>query len=159
MSPSRPNTASVCYGLSLALAAAAILITALSAHYAWLGNASGMTLFLCAFALYAATGTFDRDEGRRKLPKPYRAMDWLLLTLRLLCIPLALIVFAFGAGGAELLDGQYVLTSHGEITGYITQSQFLLHDMCAQMMFPCAALPVCIDAAIQCRTQFLLGEE
>lgn len=154
----RPDAATVCYGLALALVAAAILLTLLSAHYAWLGSACGMTLFLCAVALYAASGMFDRDENRKKLPKPWKAMDWLLLTLRLAAIPAALVVFAYGAGGAKVIDGQYVLTSHGEIITAITRHEYQLRVLCRRMMFPCVSLPLCIDAAIQCRAALLLQQ-
>lgn len=154
----RPDAATVCYGLALALVAVAILLTLLSAHYAWLGSACGMTLFLCAVALYAASGMFDPDEGRRKLPKPWKAMDWLLLTLRLAAIPAALVVFAYGAGGAKVIDGQYVLTSHGEIITAITRHEYQLRVLCQRMMFPCVSLPLCIDAAIQCRAALLLQQ-
>jgi len=154
----RPDAATVCYGLALALVAAAILLTLLSAHYAWLGSACGMTLFLCAVALYAASGMFDRDVDRKKLPKPWKAMDWLLLTLRLASIPAALVVFAYGAGGAKVIDGQYVLTSHGEIITAITRHEYQLRVLCRRMMFPCVSLPLCIDAAIQCRAALLLQQ-
>ena len=153
------DAARIRYALSLALVAAALLLTALSTHFAWLGRVCGLTLFLCAFVLYASCGMFDRDEGRRKLPRPRHAVDWLLLTLRAVSIPVALAVFAYGMGGAKVIDGQYVLTSHGEITGVITQQEFLLRDLCARMMFPCVALPLCLDAAIQCRACFLLRGE
>lgn len=153
------RAAAIRYALSLALVAAALLLTALSTHFAWLGRACGMTLILCVLVLYAACGMFDRDEGRKKLPRPWKAMDWLLLTLRVVSIPVAVVVIAYGMGGAKVIDGQYVLTSHGEVTGTITQSEFLLRDLCARMMFPCLSLPLCLDAAIQCRAHFLLHGE
>lgn len=155
----RFSGSSVCYYASLALVAVALLLTALSARFAWLGRACGLTLFLCAFLLYAACGLFDRDEGWRKLPRPWHVADWLLLALRAVSIPIALTVFAYGMSGAKVIDGQYVLTSHGEITGFITQQEFLLRSLCARMVFPCVTLPLCIDAAIQCRACFLLCGE
>ena len=135
-----------------------LVLTVCSFNFSWPGEL-GFLCFTGAFAMYASCGLFDEDEGRRKLPRPWHAVDWLLLTLRAVSIPVALVVFAYGMGGAKVIDGQYVLTSHGEITGVITQREFLLRDLCARMMFPCVALPLCLDAAIQCRACFLLRGE
>lgn len=158
MARTRPAFTNICYRLSLVLVAAAILLTLLSARHEGLGSACGMTLLLCVLALYGSSGMFDRDENRKKLPKPWKAMDWLLLTLRLVAIPAALVVFAYGAGGAKVIDGQYVLTSHGEIITAITRHEYQLRVLCRRMMFPCVSLPLCTDAAIQCRAALLLQQ-
>lgn len=152
-----PTKAAIWYHASLALIAMTLLLTIGSAFDPRPGQL-GFLCFIGFFAMYASSGSFDRDEGRRKLPRPWRVMDWLLLTLRTLGFPFALIVFAFGASGPEIVDGQFCLTSHGEITSYISQESYHFRSLCEQMMGIALCLPFAADAAIQCRARHLQSE-
>lgn len=154
----RFSGSSVWYYASLALVVVTLVLTVCSFFYPWPGQL-GFLCFIGVFAMYASSGSFDRDDGRKKLPKPWKVIDWLLLTLRALALPFALIVFAFGASGPDIIDGQYCLTSHGEIVSFISEESFRFRSMCEQMMFVCICLPFAADASIQCRARFLLTRE
>ena len=146
---------SIWYYASLALVAVILLLTI----WSFFDPVPGQLGFLCfvgVFAMYASSGSFDQDNGRKKLPKPWKAIDWLLLTLRTLSFPLALIAFAFGTGGPKIIDGQYCLTSHGEIISYISEESYLFRSLCEQITWIVICLPFSADAAIQCRARFLL---
>lgn len=149
---------SVWYYASLALVVVTLVLTVCSFFFSWPGQL-GFLCFIGVFAMYASSGSCDRDDGRKKLPKPWKFIDWLLLTLRVLALPYALIVFAFGASGPDIIDGQYCLTSHGEIVSFISAESFRFRSMCEQMMFVSICLPFAADASIQCRARFLLGRE
>lgn len=151
----RFSGSSVWYYASLALVVVTLVLTVCSFFYPWPGQL-GFLCFIGVFAMYASSGVFDQDNGRKKLPKPWKVIDWLLLTLRTLSFPLALIAFAFGTGGTEIIDGQYCLTSHGEIISYISEESYLFRTLCEQVTWIVICLPFSADAAIQCRARFLL---
>lgn len=154
----RFSGSSVWYYASLVLVVVTLVLTVCSFIYPWPGQL-GFLCFLGVFAMYTSSGSFDRDDGRKKLPRPWKVIDWLLLTLRALALPFAPIVFAFGASGPAIIDGQYCLTSHGEIVSFISEESFRFRSMCEQMMFVSICLPFAADASIQCRARFLLIRE